>query len=464
MLLAAGALAEAATGDGYQSLASGWYDSGAVIPAGGYYVTVSVVNASNVVNVIVDGPSVPDNDKAPRNVVKGSSLYYGNYLRVYVVDVDVAGNRTYIDVSQPGGGPGQAASGTKVTCDTPGLTALGGDAVTFPVTIQNNDNTDHTYTLSSFSDVSWKTYFSYGQKGVYMVSVPALQSRTVDLMVQTWANTPVGTYPVVAYVDKIRIEVHVAITSANQTADVSTDVSSKIANLGDRITYNVRIKNLQSRENVYSLAITGLPDNWYGRYKETAASAGEQAEVVVPASSEKEIVLEIVPPYSVSEGDYNFTAVVDTPDGLSVKKNLTLALKGGVGMSMSSARYAYDAQPGKPFTIMAYVTNTGHGGALTNVNVNASAPQGWVVSVSPNGVNSIKAGESQTFTIAVQPPASIVASDYEVSLKAASDQAEDQKDYRITVQTQSYIPYVGGGIILVGIAGLVLIYRKYGRR
>lgn len=283
-------------------------------------------------------------------------------------------------------------------------------------------------------------------------------------MVQTWANSPVSTQKVWAYVDNKRIDVHVAITSVNQTADVSTDLSSKIANIGDKITYSVRIKNLQSQENVYALAVTGLPDNWYGRYKDNAASTGELAEVIIAGSSEKDIVLEIVPPYSVNVGDYNFTAVVNTPDGLSVKKNLTLTLKSGVGMSMSSVKYAYDAQPGQPFNIIAYVANTGQGGVLTNVNVNATAPQGWIVSVSPNGVNSIKAGESQTFTITVQPPGNIVASDYEVSLKAQSDQAEDGKDYRITVQTQSYIPYIGGGIILVVIAGLVLIYRKYGRR
>lgn len=170
MLVAAGALADAA-GDGYQSLASGLYDSGTVIPAGGYYVTVSVVNGSNAVNVIVNGPSVPDNDKAPRNVVKGSSAYYGNYLRVYIVDV--VGNKTYVDISQPGGGSSGTASGTKVTCDTPGLTALAGGVVTFPISIQNNDNSDHTYTLRSSSDLNWKTWFNYGQKGVYMISVPA---------------------------------------------------------------------------------------------------------------------------------------------------------------------------------------------------------------------------------------------------------------------------------------------------
>ncbi len=448
--------------DGYQTLNHGLFDNGAIIPAGGYYVTIGVVNGSNVVNVTLGGPSVPEVDKVPRNIVKGSSAYYGNYLRIYVEDIQ--GTSAYLDIAQPGGGSSSTASGTKVSCDTPGLTALGGDSVTFPVTIQNNDNTDHTYTLSSFSDIGWKTSFNYGNKGVYMINVPATQSRTLDLTVQTWANTPVSTQKVVAYVDKIRLEMFVDITSANQSADVSTDVSSKIANIGDKITYNVHIKNLQSKENDYKLTVSGLPENWYGSFKDSASSSEELGEVVIPASSEKDLVLEIVPPYSVVVGDYNFTAVVNTPDGLSIKKDLTLTLKSGIGLSMSSARYAYDTKPGESFNIMAYVTNTGQGVALTNVNLNATAPQGWIVSVSPNGVSNIKAGDTQAFTVTVQSPGNIVASDYEVNLKAQSDQAADNKDYRITVNTQSYIPYIGAGIIVVVVAGLFLIFRKYGRR
>ena len=125
-------------------------------------------------------------------------------------------------------------------CDIPGQTALGGDVVSFPLVIQNNDQSDHTYELSSFSDVSWKTWFEYGGKGVYKISVPGKQSKTIDLKVQTWSNTAVGEKKVWAYVGDTRVEVFVDITSANQSADVSTKVSSKIAYIGDKITYDLQ--------------------------------------------------------------------------------------------------------------------------------------------------------------------------------------------------------------------------------
>jgi uncharacterized membrane protein len=274
----------------------------------------------------------------------------------------------------------------------------------------------------------------------------------------------VGERKVWGYVDNTRFEVYVDITSANQSADVSYKVTSRIAYIGDKVTYDLHIKNVQAKENLYTLAVTGLPDNWYYRFKESTASTEEIAEAIIPASSQKDLVLEIVPPYSVSTGNYNFTAVVTTPEGVAIRKELTLTLKSGIGMSVDSNKLAYDAKPGEAFNIVVYVRNTGQGSALTNVYLDTTAPEGWLIQVTPNRTNSIKAGESQAFTMSVQPPGNIVASDYEVNVKVKSDQAEKEKDYRISIKTDSIIPYLGGGIIIVVVVGLILIYRKYGRR
>jgi uncharacterized membrane protein len=74
------------------------------------------------------------------------------------------------------------------------------------------------------------------------------------------------------------------------------------------------------------------------------------AESVMPASSQKDLTLEIVQPYSVSSVDYNFTAM-PTLDGVKINKSLMLTLKGGVGMAVSSQKIAYDARPGEAFDI-----------------------------------------------------------------------------------------------------------------
>ena len=456
IFLLAGAVQAPAFSESYESVFSDWANDGKVVMANDCYVDLSISNGSLEAHV-----SGPDHPAADVNIPAGQTYYYYNVLRIYVASVN--DSRAYVSVDKFVSSSG-TSSGTHVSCDIPGQTALGGDVVSFPLVIQNNDQSDHTYTLSSSSDVSWKTWFQYGDKGVYKVAVPATQSKTVNLMVQTWSNTAVGEKKVVASVDNIKLDVFVDITSANRSADVSTDVSSKIAHIGDQVSYGVSIKNLQASENHYDLSVTGLPENWYARYKESDAATEEIDEAVVPGTSTKSMVLEIVPPYSVAPGDYNFSAVVKGPDGLSMSKNLTLTLKSGGGMSVTTTKLAYNAKAGETFKIEMYVSNSGQGTSLTNAYVDVSAPDGWIVSCSPERVNSIKPGDTQDFTLSVQSPGNVVASDYEVSAKAKSDQAESDKDFRITIQTESYIPYIGGGIIVLVIIGLVVMYRKYGRR
>jgi len=457
ILFLSGALAVPAMAENYESVyANHRVSDGDTLYASGCYLDFSIANGS--LHARISGPDYPSSDE---NIPAGQTSYYYDVLRIFVHSIN--GSSAYVNVDKVSS-ESQPSTGTQVHCDIPGQTALGGDVVSFPLVIQNNDQSDHTYELSSFTDVSWKTWFEYGGKGVYKIYVPGKQSKTIDLKVQTWGNTPVGEKKVWAYVGDTRVEVFVDITSANQSADVSYKVTSKIAYIGDKITYDLHIENVQARENLYMLAVTGLPDNWYYRFKESATSAEEMAEVIIPASSEKDLVLEIVPPYSVGTGGYNFTAVVTTPDGVAIKKDLTLNLKSGTGMSVTSSQLAYDAKPGEAFNVVVYVSNTGQGSALTNVYLETTAPEGWLIHMSPNRTNSIKAGESQAFTLAVQPPGNIVASDYEVNVKVKSDQAEKEKDYRITIKTDSIIPYLGAGIIVLVVVGLFLIYRKYGRR
>jgi uncharacterized membrane protein len=456
IVLLAGPLGAPALAESYEPAFMEEVGDGRAVQVSGCFVSFSIANGS--LGARVSGPGYP---AANATIPAGQTYYYHGLLRIYVDSIN--NDKAWVSIERASSSTAPPA-GTRVYCDVPGQTALGGDVVTFPVVIQNNDGSDHTYSLSSNNDVGWRAWFEYDKRGVYKVSVPARQSKTVDLKVQTWSNTAVGEKNVWAYVDDVRLDVYVDITSANRSADVSAKVTSKIATIGGKIVYDLSIRNLQAGENRYRLAVAGLPENWYARFKESAAATEEVDETVVPAFSSKDLVLEVVPAYSVAPGDYNFTAVVTGQDGLPMYKNLTLTLKSGGGMSVTTSKLAYNAKPGEAFDIVLYVANNGQGAALTNVHVNATAPDGWLVKASPEMANSIKAGGTQTFTLAVQPPGNIVASDYEVAAVVRCDQAESTKDFRITVQTESYIPYVGGGIILVVLVGLVLMYRKYGRR
>ena len=352
-----------------------------------------------------------------------------------------------------------------MTSQTPGQTALAGDSVSFPITITNNNDGDRTYTLTASGASGWGTSFELGSKSIYQVTVPKSQSQTVEFVVQAPYTAKIGQQSFTVSTGDASTNVNVDITSVNESVSVSPKVSTVISYVGSKAYYDISLENLQAQDNDYKLSVTGLPnDNWYSAYLSSRTSTDEMAETIVPASTTQGIVLEIAPPYNAEAGTYNFTAVVTTADGLVISKNLTLQLKSGTGMSVSYDQLAYSSNAGDTIKIPIYVTNTGTA-TLTNVYASVTAPSNWVVTSSPNSSSTLQAGKTQTFYLSVQSPGNIVASDYSVVVTAKSDQeAASDETFRITITTQSYIPYIGGGLILVVLVGLFVMYRKYGRR
>jgi uncharacterized membrane protein len=461
VLLAVVALSGLATAEGgYASAFTGWVSNGTIQSVNGCNIIFTI--PANATSLHIEVQSALYGNEAV-TVTPGNPYYFANALLINVVQLDSNASRAYVDIEKPTATPTSSPTGTRIYCDTPGQLALAGDTVTFPIIIQNYD-ADRTYTLSASNGVGWTTGFQYSGRDIYQIFVPAGQSRTVNLVVKTAYASSLGEKRITASADSSSISLAVSITSANSSAEVSTKVSSVIASLGDKIYYDVSINNKQASDNTYNLAVTGLSAGWYYRYVEMRGSTSEMAEAIVPASSTKNIVLEIVPALSAGEGDYNFTAIITTPDGVTVNKDLALKLKGSASMAVSGEKQAYDGKPGQTLSINVYVTNDGKGAALTNVYPDVSAPSGWTVSSSPSRINSLKAGETQMFTVTVQPPANIVASEYDVTVTVKSDQDQGSSSFRIKVTTDSIVPYLGGAIVLVVIGGLVFMYRKYGRR
>ncbi len=456
----------AAADSGYDVQYSQWTKSGTIVQANGCYVTVDITNGSNVnINVKKPGGYAEKNYSSPADGV----VSYYDQLRIYVVNIDYTKGEVYLELSKPSteSSSGSTTTGTKVSCDSPGQSALGGDKVSFPIIIQNNNDDERTYSLSTQNDypeLGWKTWFSSGDKTVYKVNVPGKQSKTISFDVQTTSSSTLGEKKLVAKVGDSSLDMYVQITSVNHTADLSAKYSSVVESIGNKIYYELRIKNMQPNENDYMLSATGLPENWYYQFKEEKASTSEMAEVIVPSASEKTIFLEIVPPYSVQPGEYNFTAVVSAPGKDTLTKDLMLKLKSGSDMAVYTNQLSFETKPGELVEFDITVNNNGKGAALTNVLVESQAPTGWIVTTTPEKASSVQAGSSQKFHVKIQPPGNIVASDYGVTLKVKSDQAAKSTDYRITVVTESYIPYIGAGIVVIVLVSLFLVVRKFGRR
>ncbi|NLA31155.1 MAG: hypothetical protein GX880_04965, partial [Methanomicrobiales archaeon] len=255
----------------------------------------------------------------------------------------------------------------------------------------------------------------------------------------------------------------VALDKENFFAEIRVKSPSRVASVGSNPQYEMTLKNVGRNDDTYTLSIQGLPEQWYARFRESREATEEVSEIYVSSGEEKTLYIDFIPPYSVDVGEYNFTALIGSA-ARQYEEDLTLRLRGSYSMRTYAKSYRHEINRGDTLTFDVTITNAGVGGALTNVGLNMSAPQGWRASVDPATVASLEPGERATVQVTVIPPADIVAGEYKVISLAKSDQAEGEDEYRIVVKERSYVAILGL-LVMAGVAvGLWYVFRKYGRR
>jgi len=255
----------------------------------------------------------------------------------------------------------------------------------------------------------------------------------------------------------------VPLEKENFFAEIRVKSPSRVAAIGSNPQYEMTLKNAGRNDDTYTLSIQALPEQWYARFKESSGATEEVSEIYIPAGEEKPLYLDLIPPYSVDVGEYNFTAVIDS-SARQYEENLTLRLRGSYTMRTYVKSYRHEINRGDTLTFDMTVSNAGVGGALTRIGINMSAPEGWRANVDPASVASLEPGERATVRVTVVPPADIVAGEYKVVALVKSDQAEGEDEFRIVVKEQSYVAILGL-LVMVGVAaGLWYMFRRYGRR
>ncbi len=255
----------------------------------------------------------------------------------------------------------------------------------------------------------------------------------------------------------------VPLEKENFFAEIRVKSPSRMAAIGTNPQYEMTLRNAGRNEDTYALSVEGLPEQWYARFKESQNAIEEVSEIYIPAGEEKPLYIDLIPPYSVDVGEYNFTAVIGS-SARQYEENMTLRLRGSYSMRTYVKSYRHEINRGDTLAFDMTITNAGVGGALTRVGVNMSAPEGWRATVDPATVASLEPGERATIHVTVIPPADIVAGEYKVIAQIKSDQAEGEDEFRIVVKEQSYVALLGLLVMAAVAAGLWYVFRKYGRR
>jgi uncharacterized membrane protein len=168
-------------------------------------------------------------------------------------------------------------------------------------------------------------------------------------------------------------------------------------------------------------------------------------------------------------GDYKVTleAISGTVKG-SIELKAVVTAKYELKLETSQGLLNTNVTVGKDNYFSYKVKNTGTA-ALDKVNFSQSVrggPSGWSITFDPKNIDSLPVNSERDIQINIKPPEKTIAGDYEINLKASteSNNASDKLDIRVTVLTPTIWGWVGIGIVVLVVIGLVAMFWRLGRR
>ncbi len=382
-----------------------------------------------------------------------------------------------LTLSLAGGYPALAAedTGIDMSTDYPGITVKSGDTVSFPLHFSSLDDESYDVSLEAESlPENWTGYFKGGTREITKIHVvpedpeSTDENASADFSLTVPPETQDGTYDVVlkadtgtGQTDTLDLEVTVSQEESGQSAFTS-EYPEQQGVSGTSFSFEATLVNNRSTNQTYSLSAE-VPAGW----KLTFTPSGEStnvASLAVDAGSSQGMTIAVVPPDTVEKGDYSIPCTaVSASDTLNL--DLAVEITGTYGLTMATpdGRLSFDAYESKDSSVTLELTNTGNVD-LTNINLTSSVPTDWESSFSESTIDILEPGATKEVTLTVQPCKNAVTGDYALSITARSSETSTGADFRVSVKTSTTWGIAAIGVIVVLVAVLAIIMKKFGRR
>jgi uncharacterized membrane protein len=284
------------------------------------------------------------------------------------------------------------------------------------------------------------------------VDVPADTTATSgNLRVEARSGSSTAVLPITVLINA-GVAGDLTLTTTTPTLTGASDAT---------FTFNLTLQNSTAQDQTVSAAATG-PTGWTVDAKLSEAQA---ASTVVKAGSSTTITVTANPPANAPAGhtDIDVTATAGTK---TIPGKLGIDITGTFKLTLSTPGdlLSTHGSAGSAMRQSLEVRNGGTGD-LTGVTVTATPPSGWTITFDPvGGKIDVAAGQTGTMTAIITPSGDAVAGDYPITLTATNPQATSTANIRFTVETSPIWALVGIGVIVLILAGLLYVFRTYGRR
>jgi uncharacterized membrane protein len=358
-----------------------------------------------------------------------------------------------------------AAGAVTVTTPYPSIAVAPGSSASFDLTITSSVQGTVSLAVAG-TPTGWKATIHGGGFVVQGVTAGPGKPGTARLDVDVPADTTVtnGNMRIEARLSGASAVLPITVlVNAGVAGDItlSTTTPTLTGASDTTFTFNLTLQNGTAQDQTVSAAATA-PAGWTTDAKLSEAQA---ASTVVKAGSSTTITVTATPPANAPAGhtDIDVTATAGTK---SIPAKLGIDITGTYKLTLSTPGDLLSAH-GSAGSAMRQSLEVRNGGTgdLTGVTVTATPPSGWTITFDPAGGKlDVAAGQTGTMTAIITPSGDAVAGDYPITLTATNPQATSTANIRFTVETSPIWALVGIGVIVLILAGLLYVFRTYGRR
>lgn len=352
-----------------------------------------------------------------------------------------------------------------------------GEAINIDLLVTNGGRRgeDIDLSLSSVPE-KWKARiktYDFAVNGVY---VPSDDTKTLTLRIETPEGVPPGTYPVDIRAhtrDNQEISAsRVMVTVREKAVEKKPEGVSIIASYpvlkgptDGKFEFSLEIENESDQDSVFNLAASG-PENWEVSFK-PAYEDKYISSLRLKADQRQTVAVEVKPNPWSKPGSYPVSVTVDSQKA-QAQATLTVILTGTYQLDAGTANglLSLSAVRGEKASLSFYVQNNGSA-TLNNVRFLSFQPENWKVEFTPESIDVLPPQQLEQVEIAIIPAEQALVGDYSVGLRVESGnppRAEKTIELRVGVTAAAAWGWIGIGMIVLVMAGLVFMFIRLGRR
>ncbi|MFZ7110145.1 MAG: NEW3 domain-containing protein [Desulfatiglandales bacterium] len=356
-----------------------------------------------------------------------------------------------------------------------GIVVQQGEDVTLDLNVKNGGRQDENIELSVPSiPKGWKARVKTYKFDINGIHLESDSSRSVTFVAEPDKDVEPGKY---TFVVKGETQDGALSSSSNLVITVrekeKAEKKAKGLNIvtsypvlqgptDAKFEFSIEVESKVDKDTIFNLTAKG-PENWEVNFK----PAYEQkyiSSLRIKANQSTTMAVEVKPYALAVPGEYPINVKISS-DTAQAEAEMVVVLTGTHKIEAGTADglLSLDAFQGREGNISLYVKNTGSA-IQSNVRFLSFKPENWKVEFKPEKLESLAPGDLKQVEVAITPAEQALVGDYSVALSVEGEKASKNLEFRVTVKASTAWGWVGIGIIVLVIAGLVTLFIRMGRR